>query len=443
MNEKLMRVGRLAAGLLLTFLVLVLQPAIARADGTQTRLEIQLSAWEDGRVEVAGTLRDIAGTGVVAAPVAASVHGGQVGSSATAGDGGFNITFTMPEQYRSGTTQVDVSYDGDGRHAGSRAAQAIDYGGGAQQLAANSIAEKAGERHAVVLTLNPATTTASPGSTVNLSGTLATSEGNAIANAAITFTLGGAAQPDSTVLTGNDGTFSSFVELPGEAAAGPISVAASFAGSSQLQAAGIEVAVTVEAPTPSSEPAATEDATAPSTSVETLGSAAPGSAAPQASDAAVNASPGPAAVAPEGDSAILTWGIIGGIVLASGTGLALIVLALRPRRRTEDPNEVGLIGEPEDPEAELLGEDDEELWEEPIAHRQPARGMPEEVLGLDESASAFAPPVTVRAMPGDLYRRDPDPIPARGIVEDTQPQGDRTESAEESRGPAVPRRAAP
>ena len=442
MSEKSVRAGGLLVGLLLAFLVAFMSPVTARADGQPTQLEVEVSAWVDGSVEVAGRLLDSGGSGVPGAHIAVSVAGSPVGSGSTDGDGSFRVSFAMPTQFRTGTPQVDISYAGDGTYAASGDARRVDYGGQQLGLAGNPGAEvaKVGEAQQSVVTLNFAEGEASPGDTVRLNGTLSTAHGDAIANGVIKFALNGQQQPDLTVVSGESGAFESFVQIPVDAAPGAYTVTASFEGSQQLQATSAEASISVVA-TASTAQAESESAQ-PSESVETLGSPTPAPGAATSAPQNSEASAAPTAVTGGTTPTAVTWVIIGGIVLASGTGLALIVMALRPRRRPDPDEEGGLIGDPEDPEVELLGEG--EGWEGMPAGAEPAQsGITEvAVVPLDQSASAFAPPVTVRAMPRHGYREPVDPAPTRGLVEDTQPpSGDSV--TEEVRGPAVPRRAAP
>ena len=75
MSEKSVRAGGLLVGLLLAFLVAFMSPVTARADGQPTQLEVEVSAWVDGSVEVAGRLLDSGGSGVPGAHIAVSVAG--------------------------------------------------------------------------------------------------------------------------------------------------------------------------------------------------------------------------------------------------------------------------------------------------------------------------------------------------------------------------------
>ncbi|MDO5066784.1 MAG: carboxypeptidase regulatory-like domain-containing protein [Propionibacteriaceae bacterium] len=436
MSEKIVRVSGLVIGLLLAVLAAIMTPAVARADGRATQLEAEVSAWVDGSVEVSGRLVDSSGNPVPGAPVVASVAGARVGSGTTAGDGSFQISFAMPAQYRTGTPQVDVSYAGDGTFAASADARRVDYGGQQQLgLAGNPGAEvaKLGDAQQSVLTINLIKATASPGDTVALSGTLSTAGGDAIANGTIIFALNGQQQADTAAVTSETGTFESFVEVPMDLAPGDYTVTASFAGSPQLQAATSEAALTVKAAAPAA-PESEEAVTQPAETVETLGSATP-----QADPSTAQASAAPTAptARTEGTPSIVTWAVIGGIVLASGTGLALILMALRPRRRPE-PDTDSFIGDPEDPEAELL--DGDEGWESHPNVSQPVGAT--EVIPLDESASAFAPPVTVRAMPRHSYREPLEAAAARAVVDPTPQPMDDGETVD-VRNPSVPRRAAP
>ncbi|RRD03692.1 Ig-like domain repeat protein [Arachnia propionica] len=439
MSEKIVRVGRSVVGLLLTFLVALMFPVVARADDRPTNLETQVSAWVDGTVEVSGQLVDVGGTAVPGAPVVVSVGGERVGTGTTDGSGSFQVSFTMPAQFRNGSPQVDVTYAGDGTFAATTDARKVEYGGQQLGLTGNPGTEvaKVGEGLQSVLTVNLSQATAHPGDTVHLSGTLSTADGNAIANGTIMFTLDGQQQPDSTTVTNETGTFESFIEVPRDLAPGGHGVTASFSGSQQLQAASSETALTVEEPAPAAGETEAESA-GPKESVETLAPSSPGAAA---SSGQASGAPAAQATKPDVETpAVITWTIIGGIVLASGTGLALIVVALRPRRRPDPEGDMGLIGDPEEREGEFLGDGGD--WETQDAGVGHGRAVTTEVIPLDESASAFAPPVTVRAMPRHGNR---EPVAARGLVEETvtvRPTDDDGETVD-ARGPAVPRRAAP
>lgn len=432
MSRTTLRASQMTVGLLLSLLLAFLHPGVARADDIETTLRTQVEAWEDGKVQISGQLMDASGAGVPGATISVTAAGGALGGVVTQGDGSFVLTFVIPEQSRRGVQEVRIAFEGDGIHAASSDRQAVDFGGGG--AAPNGVTANDGT-HETVLTLNLSTSSAVPGETVTLNGSLSTHDGKAIASGSISVSVGGREQPAASTITDGDGTFSSFVEIPQDLAPGAIAITANFPGSQALKPASAEAPLTVEAvatssvseaPAEEGAAAASEPAAAPSASASPEASATPTSA---------DAAAAPATATSDSGSNLGTWAILIGVVLATGTGLALIVTAMRPKHTPADSGEVGLIGDAED--AELAQAD---AWAEGALDGDRPMGHEASMSRLGESASAFAPPPTVRTMPPSWFRDDETVSSRHSAGHAMEPESD-VESTD-ARGQALPRRAA-
>lgn len=431
MSRKTLRASQMAVGLLLSLLLAFLHPGVARADGIETTLITRFDAVDNGEVRIAGQLVDSSGNAIPGATISAIAAGAPLGTVTTQGDGSFALTFVIPEESRRGVQEVRLAFEGDGIHAASSASHAIDYRG--EGAAANGVVADDGVQQ-TVLTLSLSTSSAVPGETITLNGSLSTHDGKAIASGSVVVSVGGQEQAAASTLTDGDGTFSSFVELPLDLAPGAVTIGVAFPGSQALRPSNAEATITIEAPSTSASGAPAEEQTAAAPESAAAPSA---SASPEASPTATStdAAAAPATATSDSGSNLGTWAILIGVVLATGTGLALIATAMRPKRTPADNGEVGLIGEPEDAELEQA-----DAWAEGALDGDRPMDHDAGMSPLGESASAFAPPPTVRTMPPSWFRDDETvssrPAPGHAIA----PESD-VESTD-VRGQALPRRAA-
>ncbi len=421
MKAVIRRTGRVAVALILALLVALVQPAVARADGVETTLTVTPQAFTDGKIVATGTLKDASGQPVANATIIASLDGETLGYANTAADGSLSMQFTVPAAKLSGTRQIIFSFAGSGSYKATTHLQAVDYTAGGASSGTAPAQSPAGTR-GTKLELSLASGTTTPGDVLQVSGSLATVEGNPISGAAITFTVGGADVPSGATATDTSGKFEAFLDIDKAIKPGDAPVVATFAGGGELMASSATQALTVELPGAAASATPTESATASPTASAT----ASASAAPTAT-----ASAAPTAAAPRGGLSTTNLFIIGGVVLASGVGIALLVAALRPRRKpvAVDEEVVGLIGEA----------DEVEIKREPVNWEDISTGdqffaapVPDDM----EGAAEFAPPASASSMPGEWFRERPARAPRAAAP--IESMADSTEVRDD----ALPRRAA-
>lgn len=212
----------------------MLVAAPAHADGTQLDVGVQLS--HDQRVSVTGTLKDSGGQPIGSAPVTAKIADTELGSATTAGDGRFSMDFTLPEELRSGNQRLVIGYAGAGAN------------GPAESGVVLALGEDEAERSAAdgsQLSVQADSTNPRNGDLIELSGTLATPDGEALANASIEVVDPYGEVTDSFTITDADGHFTTYYEVPADQEE-PLDLTIRFPGADSYPNAEATVALDVD-----------------------------------------------------------------------------------------------------------------------------------------------------------------------------------------------------
>ncbi|MDO5093199.1 MAG: hypothetical protein Q4D79_07220 [Propionibacteriaceae bacterium] len=389
--------------------VLLLPGALARANPTPTMLNLEAAADYSGAISISGSLVDDGGWGVPNAQLTASGGGRTLHHTVTNDDGTFAMQFSLPADMMGADQEVTISFAGDANHAPTSDARVFQFSQPVPQ-------------GATTLTLNLGAEGAYPGGLLPVSGSVALTSGEAVSGAVVSFTYEGTALPAATVLTGDDGSFSTFVEIPATAAEGSGQLVATFAGGGGLQGATVTAALTIT--NPASEPSPTpSEAAQPETAPASAAGSPTASPPPERGTAPVSA-------VPEPDNFPTMWFLAAAVIAVAAGGLTLLAVAARPRGRDmdDDAELIGLIGEAE-PEAEAAAP-------QPLAEAAPA--PPASSLDLGPGDQFQAPRSSGAASSQSWFRAEPREA-ARAQVEDWDDFSE-VESTQVRRRAAGPRR---
>lgn len=370
--------------------VLLLPGAAAWANPTPTTLNLEAGASHSGAINISGSLVDEGGWGVPNAQLTARGGGRTLHNTVTNGDGTFSMQFNLPADMMGTDQEVTVSFAGDAHYAPTSDALVFQFSH--SQPAADG---------ATTLTLNLGAESAYPGGLLPVSGSVALTSGEAVSGAVVSFAYEGTALSAATVLTGDGGSFSTFVEIPPTAAEGTGQLVATFVGGGGLQSSTATAALTVT--NPASEPS-------PPSREAAQPEAAPASAAgsPTASPTQERGT-APVSATPEPNNFPTMWFLAAAVIAVAAGGLTLLAVAARPRsREVEDDAElIGLIGDAE-PETEPAAS-------RPVAEAPPAPAVPPSDRGPELPSQTSHP--SAAAAPQGWFREEPSAA-ARAQVED-------------------------
>lgn len=306
MTERLTARRRLAAlliGCALTFLPV---PEASALDKTQTQAAAGVTS--AGAVSGTGNVTS-KGKAVASGRIEITLDGVVVDTSSTDERGEFAFGFSMGSA-RPGSHTITARFLGDARHAASSIDLVIESGDALPSRISGGV--------------DPATVVA--GDVLSVSGTLTDAAGTPLADALITFALGGRAVQEATTSTDSSGSFSSIVTIPENQAPGTLNLVARYSGNSATGAAseGWDIVIGEPAPVSTATPSEqTPSPQAPSpTPAPTLQAAAP---------APASASPVGRAQSAAGSSGALLWIAIPTLAIALGAGSVTAFFAYRSR----------------------------------------------------------------------------------------------------------------
>ncbi|NLE99297.1 MAG: hypothetical protein GX596_15110 [Propionibacterium sp.] len=313
---------------------IVLLPMSASAN--QSRMEIQVEMTSSLRVTVAGALIDEGGNGIGRASVRAVMEDQQVSSARTRGNGRFVIVFDVPSHLRGGDRTLTISYAGEGAHSPASARVTLAMGASVDADGELQREPTQAPPAEVQSTLTARASESSPvgGSVVELTGTLVTASGQPLPSVGIEVLDPSGEAPDSYTVTGDEGSFRTFYEVPAERE-GQLRLTLRFAGAPGYAAAESIVNLAVRVvevaqpdPTPS-EPAA--EGSSPS--------ATPEATAEESTPLVTSATPAPDTPAETEPDPISQW-LMGGMLAAGGSalliGAAIAVGVIRRKDRPRD-----------------------------------------------------------------------------------------------------------
>jgi hypothetical protein len=334
---------------------LALVAAPAHAD--QSRLDIDVEMTRDFGVSVRGLLTDERGNPIRQQPVVAHLGEHPVASANTRGNGVFELRFDVPEHLRIGNRVLTVAFSGAGEHSPAQSSVTLALGGqpqppaGAgkapapaptpatppapaappseQPAAGGPAAAPPSPTHVSKLSATADNPSPSGGSVVELAGQLLGAAGHPLAGAGIVVLDPRGESGDSFTVTGPDGTFLTFYEVPLEQS-GPMELTVRFAGIGDYLPAQASVELNVRLrPTPA--PSVT-----PSASPSPSPSASPSVDEAQPVAARVESAP-PTPVKTDPGPELAAW-VIGAVVVVGGStaiiGSVVGLGALRRRHLT-------------------------------------------------------------------------------------------------------------
>lgn len=401
-----MSLTRTATRLLLTGVLVAffaLQGAFAHAAPSSINAQI---AENGASITVRGTLTS-EGSGIGGARLVASIGSRTIAETTTAGDGSFTLSFVRPADLPVGQHQLLVSFHGTGAAEATSAAATLNV----TQAQAAIPPPAAG---APQLKLH-GPQKAQSGDAIDLTGSLTDAGGRGIANAGISVSDATGEVKDSYAVTGADGSFRTFYQIPEDHPKGDLTVTARFNGGSGIAPAAAQVKIPVsvadvvspddtssEEPLP--EPTATPTSAEPSPSPEPTKSAAP-----------VSASQGTGMWTPF----LLALIGVGGVAVIAFAVIAFRGRFQQPAAADEVAAPLELLDElsaPEEPAAQAPPAVAPVTWPGPVG---PAQGhtprTPAAQPRRAPTEGQAAPPAPVRPAPTDA---GPPPVrPRRGIIE--------------------------
>ena len=307
MTERLTARRRLAALLIGCALTLLPAPDVSALDKTETQAAAGVTS--AGAVSGTGNVTS-KGKGVSSGRIEVTLDGVIVDTGSTNERGEFAFGFSMGSA-RPGSHTITARFLGDARHAASSIDLVIETGGALPSRISGGV--------------DPATVVA--GDVLSVSGTLTDAAGTPLADALITFALGGRAVQESTTSTDSSGSFSSIVTIPEGQAPGTLTLVARYGGNSTAGAASEGWDIVIGEPEPVSSATPSEQAPSPEALSATP---APQAAAP----APASASPAGSAQPAAGSAGGLLWIAIPTLAFALGAGTLTAFFAYRSRSRT-------------------------------------------------------------------------------------------------------------
>ncbi|MDO4718177.1 MAG: Ig-like domain-containing protein [Propionibacteriaceae bacterium] len=304
MTGRLTARRRLAAFLIGCALTFLPVPEASALDKTQTQAAAGVTS--AGAVSGTGNVTS-KGKAVASGRIEITLDGVVVDTSSTDERGEFAFGFSMGSA-RPGSHTITARFLGDARHAASSIDLVIETGDALPSRISGGV--------------DPATVVA--GDVLSVSGTLTDAAGTPLADALITFALGGRAVQEATTSTDSSGSFSSIVTIPESQAPGTLSLVARYSGNATAGAAseGWDVVIGEPAPVSTATPGEQDPSPEAPSAIPTPTSLA-------AVPASASASPVGSAQPAAGSSGALLWIAIPTLAIAIGAGSLTAFFAYR------------------------------------------------------------------------------------------------------------------
>lgn len=293
------------------------------AAAVPTQLQANAEVNDSRQVTVVGTLSSAA-VGIGPAEVRVLLNATPLGSTTTSQQGVFHLSAALPDDIVGGQHIITVSFNGDGEHDPSSAVLPLSLD--APQEPATTAPPPDTRANAVpTLTVDP--TEVDPGALLTLTGSVSLA-GDPLASVAVRFSIGGTDSPDSLTYTGDDGRYSTFLEVPQDQAPGQTEVRVAVAEGRSHKAGSQTAALTIRVPdveteeptpTPSLDATPTPEPTPEDTDIAEATSSVTAPAEEESEDTTVVIAPSP-----------WSWFLIA-LVTVGGSAL-LVTIALLMRR---------------------------------------------------------------------------------------------------------------
>ncbi|MEO7587817.1 MAG: hypothetical protein ABIS84_07285 [Arachnia sp.] len=228
----------LASAAAMLLLVLGAPTGAADPQPGPTSIRVTAALSPDFQVTASGLLTDRDGRAVGDAQVKASLNGTEVAGTSTSPDGTYQLFFTLPEDLRTGEQQLLVAFGGRDRLDASQATTVIPAAQAPAPEDPPSPAESPSPTPAppvpalpgVTLEVSLSPTLVPLGGLVMVAGTLLGEDGTPIPDGRIALLVDGTESADSVVLTGPQGVFQTFADIPDDQPAGKAELVVTFAG---------------------------------------------------------------------------------------------------------------------------------------------------------------------------------------------------------------------
>lgn len=358
------RHGRMLLGLLA---VLALTLSTVLTAHAATRLKIDVRMDHSFRVEIAGSLTD-GPHSVKRAQVRATIDGRTMAEDRTRGNGRFALSFTVPANLRSGQQRLTVSFDGDRKHDAASASVVLQFpsspGRGRDDppgqrprpvpttqppraprpapsqpandpttpaAAAPSASQSASPTPdpAPELTAEADDTTPANGAVVSITGALTLPDGRVLGGAGIEVHGPDGEIEEAFTLTADDGTFTTFHEIPVDHQ-GPLELTVRSTADGGFRAAQATVALDVQHRAVSTATASASPTPSPSASPSAV--AAPPSPSPTPDQLTQAVPPAPTTTATPGMPSWMLATLLGVGGTACAVAAAVMVGAARHHR---------------------------------------------------------------------------------------------------------------
>ena len=236
----------LRATALTILLLLGIPTAAADPQPGPTSIRVTAEVTSESQVAASGLLTDRDGRAVPDATVQAKLNGVAVGGTTTTPEGTWELVFTLPEDMRSGEQQLVVFFGGSDTLGASQTATTVVTGVAPPPAETSTEPPPPADLPDVNLDVSLAPELVPLGGLVMVEGTLTDDAGTGIPDAKIVLLLDGRESADSLVLTGEQGEFQTFAEVPSNQPEGTAELVVSFAGNRSYDPHSVTFTITVE-----------------------------------------------------------------------------------------------------------------------------------------------------------------------------------------------------